>query len=106
MGSIQINTWDVCLAEVGFDEIFEIKVRPVLVVDEAMFVLDCLMMTSQPPRFGDYELQYWKEAGLSKPTVVRISKRLNLSKEAILRKFGSLQPADIVEIKKMLRIKG
>ena len=60
MGIVLVNRWDVCLAEVGFDDIFETKIRPVLILGKEAFLLDCMVMTSQPPRLGEYELQYWQ----------------------------------------------
>lgn len=102
MGSVSVKRWDVCLAYVGFEDAEDFKTRPVLILGETALLLDALMMTGQPPRPGEYALKYWAEAGLHKQTAVRVSKRLRLSEEAVIKKIGSLQPADILEIEKII----
>ncbi len=102
MGSISVKRWDVYLAYVGFEDTEDFKTRPVLILGETALLLDALMMTGQLPRPGEYALKYWSEAGLNKQTTVRISKRLRLSEEAVIKKIGSLHPADILEIEKLI----
>ena len=92
------NKWDILLADVPYEDLPETKVRPVLVLGDEVHVLDCLKMTSQPPRPGEYVLGKWAEAGMRKPTTVRIGKRLSLDKCRIRKKIGTLHPADIIEI--------
>lgn len=105
MGELPMNynRWDILLADVPFDDQPETKVRPVLVLGEDVHVLDCLKMTSKPPRPGEYLLRKWSEAGLRKPTVVRIGKRLSLGKCRIRKKIGTLHPADAIEIENRMR---
>ena len=49
-------------------------------------------------------IKMWKEAGLKKPTTVRISKRLLLKPDAIRKHVGSLHPIDMLEIQKRLSL--
>lgn len=102
MGGIFVNRWDVCLAYVGFEDMDDYKKRPVLILGSSALLLDCFMMTGQEARPGEYTLKYWAEAGLKKVTAVRVSKRLRLSEGAIIRKIGTLHPADILEIEKII----
>lgn len=97
-----MSKWDVCLANVPFEDIQQSKIRPVVILDDSAALIDCLKMTSQKPRKGDYPLQKWKEAGLHKPTSVRISKRLALNSAEIVKRIGALHPLDIIEISKRL----
>lgn len=99
-----MNKWDVFLADVPFEDIQESKLRPVIVLEDAIVLVDCLKMTSQLPRDGEYVLKMWKEAGLKKPTTVRISKRLVLNPSAFRKRIGSLHPIDIIEIQKRLSL--
>lgn len=92
------SKWDILLADVPFEGINESKVRPILVLKDGAHLIDCLKMTGQPPRQGEYVLKKWKEAGLHKETTVRISKRLNLQSCKAIKKIGHLHPADIIEI--------
>lgn len=102
MGSISLKRWDVCIAYVGFENTDDFKIRPVLILGKEALLLDALMMTGQPPRTGEYALQFWAEAGLHKATAVRISKRFQLSPDAVVKRIGALHPADILAIEKMI----
>ncbi len=102
MERLSMSRWEIWLANVPFEDIPESKVRPVLILDDSAFLIDCLKMTSQAPRSGEYLLQKWQEAGLRKPTCVRISKRLALDPSRIIKRLGTLHPTDILELTKRL----
>lgn len=96
--------WDVCIADVPYEDLPQSKVRPILVLGASDTVeIDCLKMTSQPPREGEYKLKKWKEAGLRKETTVRLSKRLDLPERNIRKKIGHLDKVDILNITKLLK---
>ncbi len=101
--SIVYQTWDVWLADVHFEEINQSKKRPVLILNDSTVVVYALKMTSHDVRTGEYPLKRWKEAGLDRPTVVRIGKKLQLSSKDMIRKFGQIHPVDRVEIMKKLK---
>lgn len=69
-----------------------------------MVTVECLKMTSQPPRKGEYILQKWPEAGLKKPTVVRISKRLKLESTQMIKRIGRLDLIDIVALDQRIQV--
>ena len=96
--------WDIYIADVPFEDLPETKLRPVVVLEDSVILIDCLKMTSHAPRQGEYVLKRWKEAGLKKPTTVRISKRLLLEPSAFRKHVGSLHPIDILEIQKRLSL--
>ena len=69
-------------AKVPFKEGEGSKEHPVLVLSKTKGLVLSLKMTSHEPRYksleGEYEMMKWKEAGLSKPTVIQCSKVLSL----------------------------
>lgn len=80
------------------------KRRPVLILSpEEAFALS-LKMTSHPPRIGypgEYNIIKWKEAGLSKPTTVRISKILRIRYEDIIIKRGRINESEMFRIRQL-----
>lgn len=104
MGGVPVTKWDIYLADVPFEDLPQSKLRPVIVLEGSAVVVECLKMTSHPPRPGEYVLRKWEEAGLRKQTTVRLSKRLALSHCSFLKRIGSLHIIDIVEIEKRLSL--
>lgn len=99
-----MKKWDVYIADVPFEDLPQAKARPVIILSDFVVFVDCLKMTSQPPRRGEYVLKKWKEAALDKQTTVRISKRLSLPPSAFRKRLGALHPIDIIEIQKLLSL--
>ena len=97
-----LQPWDVWLANVPFEDIDESKCRPVVVIQDYCCSVDCVKMTSHTPRQGEYSLVGWKNAGLKKPTVVRVQKRLNMTAAHLIHKIGHLDPVDILALQKLL----
>lgn len=101
-----MNRWEIWLATVNYEDNPAIsKHRPVLVVAPGKYYILSLKITSHAPRENarlEYALQKWKEAGLSKPSTVRISKRLKLNQSDFVHKIGRLHPTDILSIQNMI----
>lgn len=97
-----MSKWDIFLADVPYEDLPESKIRPVVILDDSVAVIDCLKMTGQKPRLGEYVLKDWKGAGLRKQTTVRVYKRLALPQEKLIKKIGTLQIVDIAEIQKLI----
>ena len=97
-----MKLWEVFLARVPFEDLPEEKVRPVLILAEGNGFVECIKMTSKPPRGGEYPLRFWGESGLKKPTTVRVSKVLRLKATSFIKRIGRLSIADIVEIQRLL----
>lgn len=99
-----MTKWDIYLANVPYEDLPQSKLRPVIVLDHTVAIVDCLKMTGQAPRPGEYVLKKWQEAGLRKPTTVRLSKRLSLVPTAFIKRIGSLHPVDIIEVSRRLSL--
>ena len=52
---------------------------------------------------GEYIIMKWKEAGLTKPSVVRLSKMLKMQERDFLKKIGDLEDTDIYGIATLVR---
>lgn len=102
---MQFRRWDVWFASVRFEDSDEVKARPVVITDHGEVYVLALKVTSHAPRdaWGEYALVYWREAGLNKPSTVRISKRLRLEPRDMIRKVGTLHPMDIMSIVEIIR---
>ncbi len=95
--------WDICIANVPFEDIAQSKPRPVLILNTGAAIhIQCLKMTGQPPRRGEYVLKKWREAGLHKKTTVRIGKLLLIDIDQVFKKIGHLDKVDILNIEKLL----
>ena len=92
---MQINKWDVWLAEVNFEDAPDVgKIRPVLVVGhQEIFVLSYTMTGTQ--RNQDYKVQNLESAGLSKPTYIRVNKKNKSVSAKYIKQLGVLDPIDI-----------
>jgi len=84
------------------------KRRPVVIVsnDHVIAELDHLIatVTSQYARNEfDVLIEYWKEAGLDKPSVVRCSKLNTLHYKELLFKIGNLHENDLERVLSTIR---
>lgn len=93
-----MNQWEVWFAKFPYEEDQTIiKERPVIILD--IDTLECLAIkvTSHNVRDEDAfdtPIEQWKEAGLKRPSVARISKTMNLSKDNFVNKKGEIQKKD------------
>lgn len=84
------------------------KRRPVVIVSNENVVveLDHLIasVTSQQARNElDVIIEYWKEAGLDKPSIVRCSKLNTLHYKELLFKIGKLHESDLERVLTTIR---
>ena len=100
--------WDIVLVSFPFTDFTSDKRRPALIVSPDNFNVGLdvtiVFITSQinsPSRVGDYYLKNWSEAGLPKPSLVRM-KFATLHKSIIVKKLGQLESDDRAEIEKIL----
>lgn len=76
------------------------KARPVLVLMD--LGPDCLVcrITSVPHRgFLDLPVTYWQEAGLEKPSTIRLSRLVTVEKPLLRVRIGGLTPDDLDRVK-------
>lgn len=97
-----MKQWEVWFAKFSYEEDPTIeKERPVIILN--VDTLECLSVkvTSQNVRDKDEfdtPIKHWREAGLKKPSVARISKTMNLTKDKFLNKKGEIHSEDRVTI--------
>ena len=96
-----VKKWEIHWAFVKFEDSDEIKRRPVLIIDESNAVIISFKMTGtdRGDNVREYRIEKWQEAGLSKPTSVRLDKILHLQKTDLDGKIGRLQEIDIIKIR-------
>ena len=78
----------------------EAKARPVLVLMD--LGPDCLVcrLTSVPHRgFLDVRVTNWQEAGLEKPSTIRLSRLLTVEKPLLRLRIGSLARQDLDRVR-------
>ena len=107
-----MNIYDIYLGAVPYEEDEELplsryKIRPVVILDQnAGYILNVAPITSHAVRdwdVGDYEIIDWKEAGLRKPSTVRLDNLINLNRINIEKKIGRLTARDIKNVSEILR---
>ena len=106
MSNDEIRPYDLWFAKVAYEDDPEMcDDRPVLVIDEKRGIYAALKVTRTSPRenfWGEYSVKRWKQAGLSSPSTIRISKLLKLAQEDFRRKIGSLRAVDVAGIQNYL----
>lgn len=84
--------WDACVKYEGVDRV---EVRPVLVWGKNAYIAAYKMTgTDRGDEGKEYRVKYWKEAGLTKPTSIRIGKFLQLDEKHMVRYRGTLDKRD------------
>ena len=92
--------WDIWLARIKFEDAPQTKVRPVLILGSNIFVILASKITSQGKHLNSYAIKDWAEAGLAKPTFIRVDKYLELVDSDFVRKIGRLSCSDIQSLSK------
>lgn len=98
---------DVWLANVLFKGTRQIKQRPVIIVgNELALDVDVIIapVTSQVERNQfDVVLEYWEDAGLLKPSIVRTSKITSIHGSELKRHLGYLHKDDLGRVLNMCK---
>ena len=102
-----IDKYEIWQAQVKFEDIDEMKNRPVLILVQIGDQITAYKATGTDR--GDSEVEYklrnWREAGLTKPTSIRITKMLKLSESDLLYKIGKLSEEDIMRLELRLAMR-
>ena len=86
-----MDRYEIWSAKVKFEDSSEVKERPVLIWNDQTFLIAYKMTgTDRGDNLEEYRIRYWKEAGLTKPTSIRLRKVLKLEKSDLIRKIGEL----------------
>ncbi|WP_251440314.1 type II toxin-antitoxin system PemK/MazF family toxin [Veillonella intestinalis] len=99
------NEWEVWWALVKFEDSNQAKTRPVIVLENNQAYILSLKVTSHGPRKnfnGEFDLMKWNEAGLERPSTVRLSQPLKLKEKDFKSKIGDLDAFDIYAIQQLL----
>ena len=93
---MKFNRWDIWWAYVKYEESNIEKRRPIVVIDDrTAFVLGLFVTSASPrPQYDDYIIQDWEEAGLSKPSTIKLSRRLRLDKDKLISRIGEMSERD------------
>lgn len=98
-----MNKYDIYWAYVYFQDIYNGKRRPVIQLDNNTFVPLIAPITSHTARDKlDYSIKDWREAGLTKPSTIRLSKRIKLNKTLLDSYIGKLSIEDSEELDKLI----
>ena len=86
-----MERYEIWQARVKFEDTDDVKERPVLIWGgQAYLVAYKMTGTNRGDDQDEYRVRYWKEAGLSKPTSIRLRKVLRLEKADLLYQIGEL----------------
>jgi mRNA interferase MazF len=100
--------WEIVLVPFPFTDLTSVKRRPAIIVSPdsynagndvvITYVTSQLTVASRP---GDYQIQKWKEAGLPKPSMVRM-KFATVTKNIIVKTIGKLEIEDRERLEKII----
>ena len=98
------DKWEIWWAEVEYEDLNESKIRPVLVIGNDVFCIDCFKITSTKPREQEtsYIIENYSEVGLKRKSTIRLGKILKIKHDKFLHKAGKLTIKQIIEIKKII----
>lgn len=86
-----MERYEIWRAKIRFEDSEEIKEHPVLIWNNQAFLIAYKMTgTDRGDTQDEYRVRYWREAGLSKPTSIRLRKVLRLTEDDLLYKMGEL----------------
>jgi mRNA interferase MazF len=91
---------DVVLCRFPFTSGAVAKVRPALVLFELSHdLIVCRITSAQPNDPLDVEVGDWQAAGLIQPSSARLNRIVTIERSIILRKLGTLHPADQARVR-------
>ncbi len=96
-----MKLWELWYADFPFEETKQTKCRPVIILNMQPIQILTIKVTSHSPRKNDiYDTPIikWRQAGLKRPFVARVSKTMTLDKNKFKNKIGELQQSDIAQI--------
>lgn len=99
-----MNNNDILLMYIQYDDPRKGKPRPALVIKRKDEILSVLMITSKPGtsetvRHSRYKIKYWKEAGLAKPSYIRVDRVYDILMFGLTYRFlGRLTNDDAMQL--------
>lgn len=97
--------WDILKAKIYYQDTNNYKIRPIILLDGINGIYLSLKITSNIKRNGleEYQIIDWQNAGLTKPSNIRLSKLILLPQDYIIEKYGILQLNDRIKMVKQLK---
>lgn len=95
-----VELGDVYISNFPFTSVRKVKARPVLVLVD--LGVDCLVcrITSVPHQsFLDISLTNWKDAGLEKPSTIRLARIVTIEKSLLKIRIGRLSSDDLTRVR-------
>jgi mRNA interferase MazF len=99
---------EIILVPFPFTDLSSAKHRPAIIVSPDSYntgndvvIAYVTSQLSVPARLGDYQIQKWKEAGLPKPSMVRM-KFAAVTKNIIIKTIGKLEIEDREQLEKII----
>ena len=90
-----IEKYDFWWALVKYEDCDNVETRPVLIIGKNIYVMALKATKTDWGNEGsEFKLNYWKEAGLSCETSVRLTKVLKLTERDLVKRIGSLDDRD------------
>ena len=106
--TINYKKWEIVLVPFPFTNLTTNKKRPALIISPDKYNVEAdvviIFITSKLDlkyRIGDYKIKEWENAGLPKPSMIRM-KFATIDKTIIIKKLGSLSENDKNEFHKQL----
>jgi mRNA interferase MazF len=106
--TINFKKWEFILVPFPFTDLSSVKRRPAIIVSPDAYnagndvvIVYVTSQLSVSPHLGDYQIQKWKEAGLPKPSMVRM-KFATVIKNIIIKTVGKLEIEDQDELEKVI----
>jgi len=96
---------DVVLLEYPYTDLRGVKLRPAIVLkdtNDSDFILARVTSQSRQAEY-DLDVKDWKEAGLLKPSVIRVHKLASLETKLVKRTMGKLSTSDIENLSQCIR---
>lgn len=100
-----MKPFDIVSAKIYFEDSKQFKYRPVLCIAIKGNDVVVRKMTGSPKRDnypGEYPLKDWKQEGLNKATVVRMSKHVTIPTSYVKGIIGHLSKRDELEIRALI----
>ena len=104
-GMNNYKIWDILKAKIYYQDTNKYKIRPIILLDGINGIYLTLKITSNIKRNGleEYQIIDWQNAGLTKPSNIRLSKLILLPQDYIIEKYGILQLNDRIKMVKQLK---
>lgn len=100
-----MNSGEIWFARFYYDDdATRYKDRPVYIISDTNVAL-CAKITTHAPRekYGyEYEIVEWENAGLEKPSTIRLSQQLIIPQSDFQFRIGRLDSNDILNVQKIL----